>query len=88
MKIPTIRQVVAARALLDLNQTELAELSGLSPASMKRFESAVTGEDVLRKARMSSVIKLLEFFEEQGIEFIIEDDRVGVTLRLKSAQKD
>jgi transcriptional regulator with XRE-family HTH domain len=61
-------QLRAARALLDLDQRELAELSNLSVPTIQRIESS---EGVVR-GNVDSLMKLVEALEDAGIELINE----------------
>lgn len=72
-------QIRAARALLNISQTELARLSGLSLPTIKRLElgAAVRGNnlDAIRAA-----------LEKRGIEFIAENGG-GAGVRLRKRRK-
>ncbi|HNB28982.1 MAG TPA: helix-turn-helix transcriptional regulator [Alphaproteobacteria bacterium] len=59
-------QLRAARALLGLDQRDLAELSGLSVPTIQRMESS---EDVIR-GNVDSLMKLVSALNEAGIELI------------------
>jgi transcriptional regulator with XRE-family HTH domain len=73
----TSEQIRAARAMLRIEQRELADKSGLSPETVKRIErtpgpiSAYTG----------TVDKLRRALESAGIEFS-DGDQPGVRLKL------
>ena len=70
-------QVKAARALLRMEQDELARLSGVSITTIRRLEAA-SGERLVAAATTGTVRKALE---EAGVEFIHQ----GVSLKAKSA---
>lgn len=74
-------QIRAARALLGLNQTQLAELADVGVATVKRIEVA-TGE--IRGAAQT-IWKLQTALERAGVRFIEADDNAGVGVRLKKA---
>jgi transcriptional regulator with XRE-family HTH domain len=64
----TSNQLRAARALLDLDQRQLADLSNLSVPTIQRMESS---EGVVR-GNVDSLMKLVEALEHAGIELINE----------------
>ena len=78
-------QVRAARALLGIDQRQLADLSGLSVPTIQRMEAS---EDVIR-GNVDSLTKLIAALEKCGVE-LISDGAVsqsggrGVRLRLSS----
>ena len=61
-------QVRAARALLSLDQRELAELAGLSVPTIQRMEAS---DDVIR-GNVDSLMKLISALDRAGIELIGE----------------
>lgn len=65
----TSQQLRAARALLGIDQNELARLSGLSPATIQRMEAS---KGVVR-GNVGSLIKLVAMLEANNIELIGED---------------
>jgi transcriptional regulator with XRE-family HTH domain len=71
-------QIKAARALLRMEQDELARLSGVSVTTIRRLEAA-SGERLVAEATTGTVRKALE---EAGVEFIHQ----GVSL--KAARTD
>jgi transcriptional regulator with XRE-family HTH domain len=79
----TSQQLRAARALLGIDQGELARLSGLSPATIQRMEAS---NGVIR-GTVGSLTKLTETLEAGGIE-LIGEGTVSATggrgVRLKS----
>ncbi|HMK80482.1 MAG TPA: helix-turn-helix transcriptional regulator [Xanthobacteraceae bacterium] len=80
----TAGQMRAARALLDIDQRELAERCGLSLPTIQRME---TSGGVVR-GNVASLMKLAEALAQAGIE-LIGDDAVssggGRGVRLKRA---
>jgi transcriptional regulator with XRE-family HTH domain len=77
-------QLRAARALLGIDQRELAELAGLSVPTIQRMEAS---EDVIR-GNVDSLVKLVGALEKSGIELINEGSVSlggGRGVRLKSA---
>ena len=59
-------QIRAARALLDIDQRKLAELSGLSVPTIQRMEAS---EEVVR-GNVDSLMKLIAALNTAGIELI------------------
>ena len=82
----TSLQLRAARALLNLNQTQLAELTGLSVPTIQRMEAS----DGFIRGNVDSLIKLTSGLDSAGIE-LIGDDAVshggGRGVRLKTAAR-
>ena len=70
-------QIKAARALLRMEQDELARLSGVSVTTIRRLEAA-SGERLVAETTTGTVRKALE---EAGVEFIHQ----GVSLKSKAA---
>ena len=62
----TAAQMRAARALLKIEQRELANLSGLSVPTIQRMEAS---QDVVR-GNVDSLMKLVGALREAGIELI------------------
>ena len=61
-------QIRAARALLGIDQRQLAEASGLSLPTIQRMDAS---EGVVR-GNVDSLVKLVEALERAGIELIGE----------------
>jgi transcriptional regulator with XRE-family HTH domain len=70
-------QIRAARALLNLHQMQLAEIAGVSAATIKRIETA----SEIRGAA-ESLWKIQTALERCGIEFISGDNEKGPGVRL------
>ena len=64
----TAAQLRAARALLGIDQRQLAELSGLSVPTIQRMEAS----DGNVRGNVDSVIKLIGALENAGVELIPE----------------
>lgn len=62
-------QLKAARALLGINQRQLADISGLSLPTIQRMEAS---DDVVR-GNVDSLMKVVEAFETAGVEIIGSD---------------
>ncbi|HWA48591.1 MAG TPA: helix-turn-helix transcriptional regulator [Dongiaceae bacterium] len=65
----TSRQMRAARALLDLDQRQLADIAGLSLPTIQRMEAS---GDIVR-GNVDSLMKLIWALDKAGIELIGED---------------
>lgn len=80
----SIRQVKAARALLDWSQEDLASAAGVSVPTVKRLEAA---EGPLG-GRQETTQKLQTALERGGVEFIDENGSgPGVRLRKRPLGK-
>jgi transcriptional regulator with XRE-family HTH domain len=85
----TAAQLRAARALLGLDQRELADLCGLSLPTIQRMEAS---GDVIR-GNVDSLMKLIGALETSGVE-LISDGSVsqgggrGVRLKAPAKSKD
>lgn len=78
----TAAQLRAARALVGLDQKELAAASGLSLPTIQRMEAS---EGVIR-GNVDSLMKLIAALEVAGVELINEgavSDKGGRGIRLK-----
>ena len=76
----------AARALLGLDQRQLAELAGLSLPTVQRMESA---EGTVR-CNVESMMRVIEALQNAGIELInpgAASDSGGRGVRLTSQEK-
>ncbi|HEY3643290.1 MAG TPA: helix-turn-helix transcriptional regulator [Xanthobacteraceae bacterium] len=82
----TSAQLRAARALLGIDQRQLADLCGLSVPTIQRMEAS---EDVIR-GNVDSLMKLIAALETSGVE-LINDGSVsqggGRGVRLKTSAK-
>jgi transcriptional regulator with XRE-family HTH domain len=78
-------QIRAARALLGMDQRQLAEAAGLSLPTIQRMEAS-TGAQV--RGNMDSVVKVVEALQRAGVELIGEGASSaggGRGVRLKAA---
>jgi transcriptional regulator with XRE-family HTH domain len=81
----TAAQLRAARALLGVDQRELAALSGLSVPTIQRME----GREGLIRGNVDSLMKLVGALDAAGIELIGDDKPShggGRGVRLKERQ--
>jgi hypothetical protein len=83
----TSLQMRAARALLDVDQRQLADLSGLSLPTIQRMEAS-TG---IVRGNVDSLMKLIAALEKAGLELIGEGAAShgggrGVRLKASTAQ--
>jgi DNA-binding XRE family transcriptional regulator len=70
--------VKLARTVLGLTQDQLAEKSFVSPQTIKKIELTNPNEEL--KNNKSTIIALMKFFEDEGVEFIDDDNEVGVKI--------
>ena len=85
----TAAQLRAARALLGIDQRQLAELSGLSVPTIQRMEAS----DGVIRGNVDSLMKLVAALDAAGIELIVEGDNAtssggGRGVRLKDPPPD
>jgi hypothetical protein len=64
----TSLQMRAARALLNIDQRQLADLSGLSLPTVQRME----GSDDIVRGNVDSLMKLIAALDKAGVELIGE----------------
>jgi transcriptional regulator with XRE-family HTH domain len=69
----TSAQMRAARAMLGIDQRELAGLSGLSLPTIQRME----GSDGVVRGNVDSLMKLVDALQDAGIELIAEGATSG-----------
>jgi transcriptional regulator with XRE-family HTH domain len=82
----TAAQLRAARALLGLDQRQLADLSGLSLPTIQRME----GSEELIRGNVDSLMKLIGALEGAGVEIINEgavSQGGGRGVRLKTSSR-
>jgi transcriptional regulator with XRE-family HTH domain len=83
----TAAQLRAARALLGIDQRQLADLSGLSVPTIQRMEGS---EDMIR-GNVDSLMKLTAALDSAGIELVNEgavSQSGGRGVRLKASRSD
>src|ERR1700731_672575 len=83
----TAAQLRAARALLGIDQRQLADLCGLSVPTIQRMEAS---EEVIR-GNVDSLMKLIAALESSGVELINEGGMShggGRGVRLMASAKD
>lgn len=73
------KQITAARNLLGINQTELAEASEVAPVTIARFEAG------LAEPHAKNIEKIARELERRGIEFT-NGDGIGVRLNFAKAE--
>lgn len=79
----SIRQMKAARALLDWSQNDLAEAAGVSAPTIKRLEAA----DGNLGGRAETGEALVAALEKAGVEFIAENGG-GAGVRMRKRGKN
>ena len=85
MQPPSASQIIAARALLGMSQTSLAEATGIGVATIRRFEAMAQKPDTVPTLRLSTLMTIVEYLEGQGVEFRAENDRIGVLISRSKA---
>lgn len=78
----SIKQIKAARSLLEWSQTDLADASGVSEPTIKRLEA----QGDLLGGRSETAEKIIQALQSGGIEFIPENGG-GAGVRLKKPSK-
>lgn len=68
----TANQLRAARALLNIDQRQMADLAGLSVPTIQRMEAS----DGVIRGNVNSLMKLVSALDNAGIELIAPEDRV------------
>jgi len=68
-RVPSISQLIAARAYLRWSQQELAEHAGVGIASIKRMEGVGSEEELMRMFRLQTLSQILGAFETAGVRF-------------------
>lgn len=71
-------QIRAARVLLEMEQSELAERASVSINTVRNMEAK--GRQVVR-VRLDTLIKVQKALEKAGVEFIAENGGAGVRLK-------
>ena len=82
----TAAQLRAARALLGIDQKDLAASSGLSLPTIQRMEAS----DGVIRGTVDSLVKLTHALDAAGVELIAENtvsQGIGRGVRLKSAAR-
>lgn len=84
MDVISAGQMRAARALLGIDQRQLAELAGLSVPTIQRMEAS----DGTVRSNVESLVKVVEALERAGVELIAEgavSQSGGRGVRLKAS---
>lgn len=74
----TAEQVRAARAILRLDQAELAKRAGISVETIKRIERGVGAAD----GKATTLLRIRQACEAAGIEFTDANDDIGPGVRI------
>jgi len=72
-------QIRAARGLLAISQSELAESAAVGVATIRRIEAS-SGE---LKVTVQTLLRLQRALESAGVVFIDHDEKLGPGVRLK-----
>ncbi len=84
----TAAQIRAARALLGIDQRELAQLAGLSIPTIQRMEAS----DGVVRSNVDSLVKVTQALDRAGVELISDGAATsgsgrGVRLKLAAAEQ-
>jgi transcriptional regulator with XRE-family HTH domain len=78
---PSVRQLHAARVVLDWTQADLAKASKVGIATIKRLEHKHRDSDPAEILQFKTLAKLVSALEAAGVEFIFEDGRRGISFK-------
>lgn len=80
----TAEQMRAARALIRMEQSELAKLSGLSLPTIKRLET----QNGTLQSRDHTIAAIVTALQDAGIAFLAPDKHGGLGIRLTTQPAD
>ncbi len=69
------QQIRAARAMIDMSQIELANITGLNYVTIQRIEK---DEKRSRKVEAETINKIKTALEERGIKFLNPTEKTGI----------
>jgi transcriptional regulator with XRE-family HTH domain len=72
-------QIRAARALIGISQTDLADMAGVGVATIRRIEAAPGRAS----GNALTLVRLQKALDAKGVLFIEQDDKHGPGVRLK-----
>jgi len=75
-------QIRAARALLDMSQSDLAKIASVHVATVRRIEAATEV-----RGAAETLWKIQTALEKSGIEFIPAEEQKGPGLRLRNVAR-
>jgi len=84
MSLTTGNQLRAGRALLNMSQERLAEISGIGINTIRNME-ARGAEDLV--SRFANVLSVQRVLEARGVRFLAESRQGGVGVRLVPARR-
>jgi len=84
--IVTGRQIAAARALVSLSQSALAEAAGISQQAVKRMEA--NSINVPASTETCKLTKVVQALDRAGALMVAEDGVAGAGVRLKFTRTD
>jgi transcriptional regulator with XRE-family HTH domain len=77
------RQIRAARALIGVNQWQLAERAGIGIATLRRIEAAT--DEIIGSAL--TLTRIQRALEQSGVVFIDTDEKYGPGVRLRKRER-
>lgn len=71
------KQILAARAILEISQLDLANMSGVAAITISRIEA---NDEAFNKASSITIRKIRDSLIKQGIKFLPpSDDQIGIS---------
>ncbi|WP_282027110.1 helix-turn-helix domain-containing protein [Limimaricola cinnabarinus] len=77
----SLRQIKAARALLDMDQPALAEAAGVSRPTIQRLENPQFGPE---RSSMRVVSAVKAALEKEGVQFLATTETEGEGVRFRT----
>ena len=81
IRVPSARQIHAARTALDWTQTDLCKAAGVGIATIKRLEFNHRESDLSQIMQYNTLAKIVNALEQAGIEFTFADGRRGISFK-------